>query len=322
MNSFLVGLSIFISIVLLIEGVFLLFRSQSRGDSRNLKQRLTKLSAGLSETNFELVKKKKPLSKIPWVNDILDRMPVFARLDKLLLQAGLHYPVVIIIVSSLSLAMVAMFLSWVLFRSYLPGLMLAPLGGALPILYILYKREKRVKKFERQLPDALGLMARALKAGHAFTGGLMMVVQEFDDPIAGEFQKVLNEINYGSGVDQSLYSLTERVDCPDLKFFAVSLIVQRETGGNLAEILDKIAELIRDRFKLMDRVKTLSAEGRLSAVILILIPVFVAAVLSFTNPKYIEILITDPFGKYIIATSILMAVAGVFVMKRMVSIEV
>jgi len=321
-NSFLVGFSIFISIVLLIEGAFLLFRSQSRADSRRLKQRLTKISVGLSETNFELVKKKKPLSKIPWLNEILHRIPIFSNLNNLMTQADLHHPVVFVITFSLILAIFAMFLSWVLFRSFLLGLIFAPFGGTLPFLYILFKRKKRVKKFERQLPDALGLMARALKAGHAFTGGLMMVVQEFDDPIAGEFQKVLNEINYGSGVEQSLYSLTERVDCPDLKFFAVSLIVQRETGGNLAEILDKIAELIRDRFKLMDRVKTLSAEGRLSAVILILIPIFVATVLSFTNPKYIEILITDPFGKYIIATSILMAVAGLFVMKRMVTIEV
>ena len=179
-----------------------------------------------------------------------------------------------------------------------------------------------MQKFERQLPDAMDLIARSLKAGHAFTGGLKMVADEFDDPMGTEFDKTLNEINFGVGVIEGLKTLANRVDCRDLKFFVISVILQRETGGNLAEILENIARLIRERFKLHGHIRVLSAEGKLSAIILIALPIFVVFALSIINPEYINTLIIDPLGRIMSAFAIFMMIVGVFVMRRLIKIRV
>jgi len=194
--------------------------------------------------------------------------------------------------------------------------------GMAPFFYISVKKRRRMEKFQRQLPDALDLIARALKAGHAFTGGLRMVADELGDPIGTEFEKTLNEINFGVGIPEALKNLPNRVDCPDLKFFITSVIIQRETGGNLAEILTKLGYLIRERFKLQNRVQVLSAEGKLSAIILITIPFFIALALTILNPAYIRSLFIDPIGKVLVAFALVMMVIGILVMKRMIKIKV
>lgn len=179
-----------------------------------------------------------------------------------------------------------------------------------------------MQKFQRQLPDALDLVARSLKAGHAFSGGLKMVAEEFDNPVGVEFDKTMNEINLGVEVTELLKNLSNRVDCLDLNFFIISVIIQRETGGNLAEILENIARLIRERFKLHGRIRVLAAEGKLSAMILIALPFFVAFVISILNPKYIGTLITDPIGHILIAVAIIMMTLGILIMIRMIKIKV
>jgi tight adherence protein B len=194
--------------------------------------------------------------------------------------------------------------------------------GILPFLYISYKRKKRIQKFERQLPDAMELIARALKAGHDFASGLKMVAEEFGDPIGTEFDKTVNEINFGVGVAEALKNLPKRIDCPDFKFFIISVILQRESGGNLAEILGKIAYLIRERFKLQNRVQVLAAEGKLSAIILIAIPFVIAFALTLLNPEYIKTLVIDPIGKILVTFAFLMMIIGIFVMKKMIQIKV
>jgi tight adherence protein B len=210
---------------------------------------------------------------------------------------------------------------WVASNALL-SLIIAFFLGAFPFLYVYLKKKRRMEKFQRQLPDALDLIARALKAGHAFTGGLKMVGDELGEPVGTEFEKTLHEINFGSGIPEALKGLTQRVDCPDLRFFIISVIIQRETGGNLAEILAKIAYLIRERFKLQNRVQVLSAEGKLSAIILIAIPFVIALALSVLNPVYIKTLFTDPIGKALVAFALLMMVIGIVVMKRMIEIRV
>jgi tight adherence protein B len=194
--------------------------------------------------------------------------------------------------------------------------------GVFPFLYVYLKKKRRMEKFQRQLPDALDLIARALKAGHAFTGGLKMVGDELGEPVGTEFEKTLHEINFGSGVPDALKGLSKRVDCPDLRFFIISVIIQRETGGNLAEILGKISYLIRERFKLQSRVQVLASEGKLSAIILIAIPFVIALALSVLNPVYMKTLFVDPVGKALVAFALVMMVIGIVVMKRMIEIRV
>jgi tight adherence protein B len=211
---------------------------------------------------------------------------------------------------------------WWLTYNYLVSILLAAVLGAFPYLSILSKRKRRMGKFGRQLPEALDLMARALKAGHAFTGGLKMVADEMDEPIGLEFDKTLAEINFGIEIQEALKNLSARVECQDLRFFVISIIIQRETGGNLAEILENISYLIRERFKLHGRIRVLSAEGKFSAIVLIALPFLVASLLAFLNPDYLKVLITDPIGHIMIGFALVMMVVGILVMKKMVAIKV
>jgi tight adherence protein B len=179
-----------------------------------------------------------------------------------------------------------------------------------------------MKKFERQLPDALDLIARSLRAGHAFSTGLGMVGQEFDDPVGPEFRKAQLQVGFGVSVDQALKALVQRVDCPDIRFFAVSVIIQRESGGNMAEILEGISSLIRARFKLRGKIRALAAEGKLSAIILLAIPFFMAFALSIVNPDYLAVLTVDPLGKILVICALLMMMIGVLSVKKMIDIKV
>ncbi len=176
--------------------------------------------------------------------------------------------------------------------------------------------------FERQLPEALELVSRALKAGHAFSVGLKLVGEEAADPIGVEFRRVFDEVSMGVSLPQALQNMTDRLDCVDLRFFVTSVLVQRETGGNLAEIIDSLAGLIRRRFELQLRVKALSAEGRFSAVILFFLPLVVGGVLFKMNPEYMMTLFTDPMGQNMVMVGSFLMVAGAIIMKRMVEIKV
>jgi tight adherence protein B len=194
--------------------------------------------------------------------------------------------------------------------------------GAIPFFYLIGKKKQRLQKFEKQLPEGLEFIARAMKAGHAFSGGMKLAADNFDDPLGTEFGKVLDEINFGVSVTDALKNLVDRVDHPDLKYFAVSVILQRETGGNLAEIMESIARIIRERFKFKDKVRVLSAEGKMSAIILVCIPIVAAIALYFANPKYINILTEEYAGKVMLVAAGVSMLVGIFAMTRIIKIEV
>ena len=175
---------------------------------------------------------------------------------------------------------------------------------------------------QKQLPEALDLISRALKAGHAFVGGIKLVAEEFDDPLGPEFGEMLEEINYGVSTQVALKNLARRVDCNEIKYFVVGVILQRETGGNLAELMDTLALLIRERFKFDGKVRTLSAEGKLSAVVLVCLPFAIIAYLKLSQPEYMNLLFTDPVGRVMAVVAGIMMIIGIFVMKKMVKIEV
>ena len=166
------------------------------------------------------------------------------------------------------------------------------------------------------------MLARSLRAGHAFTGGLQMVGQEFDDPLGPEFTKTLNEINFGVDFDTALRNLVGRVDSGDLKLFVLSVAIQRGSGGNLAEILENIGRLIRERFTLKGQIQTLSGEGRISAYILVGLPFFIGFFIYLTNPDYLKLLVEDPIGHVMIAFAGIMMIIGILIMKKMVMMKV
>ncbi len=317
----LIVLCVFVLTLLLIYGGYFFVKKIYKPEQRRIQKRLRFFSmSGPGNEAIDIVKKK-ILSEIPWLNKKLLEVPFVTRLERLRNEANARHPLGVYMILSVVLFFAGFFLAKIMridpFVMALPSIFLT----TVPFFYLSRKRKKRMEKFERQLPDALELVARALKAGHAFTGGLRLVAEEFGDPVGAEFGHTLDEINFGVGVPEALMNLTQRIDCEDLKFFAVSVIVQRETGGNLAEILESLGRLIRERFKFLGHVRVLSAEGRMSATVLLAMPFFVVAVLSFLNPEYIKVLFSDPIGFVIIAIALTMMGFGSIVIKKLVSIK-
>jgi tight adherence protein B len=319
--TIMIGIGIFVTVVLLIEALFIGVKRLSETESSTIRKRLRTLSAGGELGEVDIVRKRM-LSEVPWLHRILVRVDRIHELDRLLEQANTSMPAGFFMLLSLLLAAVVFAGGSTIRMNLSVIIIIALLLASMPFLYLLSFKQKRMAKFQEQLPDALDLIARALKAGHAFSGGLKMVAEEFGDPIGTEFRKTLDEINFGVGVDQAMKNLAHRVDCPDLQFFVVSVIIQRETGGNLAEILEKIASLVRERFKLYGKVRTLAAEGKLSAIILIALPFLIAFYFFVIQPEYIGLLFQDPIGiAMLVGASIMMSI-GVFVMRKMIQIRV
>ncbi len=318
----LIAITIFILTVALIEGAYYALRKIRSGEKREVLRRLRGYPTQEYEREIIDIMRKSMLSEVPWLNRMLLSIRWTDKLSRMIEQSGTESTLGVFILLSIVLASGGFVIGLWVASNALLSLIIAFFLGVFPFLYVYLKKKRRMEKFQRQLPDALDLIARALKAGHAFTGGLKMVGDELGEPVGTEFEKTLHEINFGSGVPEALKGLTQRVDCPDLRFFIISVIIQRETGGNLAEILAKIAYLIRERFKLQNRVQVLSAEGKLSAIILISIPFVIALALSVLNPVYIKTLFVDPIGKALVAFALLMMVIGIVVMKRMIEIKV
>lgn len=194
--------------------------------------------------------------------------------------------------------------------------------GSTPTIWLLLRRRSRLKKFATQLPDALELISRALRAGHSLGAGFNLVHEEMPAPIGKEFGRAFEEQNLGLALDEALEGMTERVPNLDLKFFATAVILQRQTGGDLAEILDKIGSLVRERFKIWGQVQALTGEGRLSGVVLLALPPLLFVAVYRLNPDYIMMLFTDPMGKKMLAGAIVMQVIGALVIRKIVNIKV
>jgi tight adherence protein B len=314
--------AVFIGVLCLIEGALLFLKDRFDIEMRNIRARLKFMSDESRGKDVVNLRRNRPLSAIPWLNKILIRIPLLQWLDIVLLQSGLKQPLGVFVLLSLIFVFAGLFFGFVLTEHLLLPVAFAAALAAAPTFYILLKKKKRVKKFEKQLPEALDLIARSLRAGHAFSTGLRMVAQEFGDPIGTEFQKTQAQINLGMSTEQALKAMTERIDCTDLQFFSVSVIIQRETGGNLAEILENISALIRNRFSLRGRIRALSAEGKLSAMILMGIPFGIALVLWAINPSYIKVLFEDPLGQKLLLCALSMMAVGIFVIKKMIDVKI
>jgi tight adherence protein B len=195
-------------------------------------------------------------------------------------------------------------------------------AGSLPMFWLLWRRKRRLKVFSTQLPDALEMMARILRAGQSLSFGFNAVSTEMSEPLGKEFGRVFEEQNLGVPVDDSLRAMCKRVPNLDLQFFATAVILQRQTGGDLAEILDKIGELIRDRFRVLGAVQALTGEGRLSGVVLMALPLVLFVVVYRMNPDYVSMLFTDRAGKKMLAIAVFMQILGAIVIKKIVDIKV
>lgn len=312
----------FVAVVLLIEGAYLLWNDTKGPEVERLEKRLRSLSAGQHGTEVGSLLKQRHLSDTPWVDRLLLAFPRVSSLDRLLVQAGASMTVSRFILVTL-LAGAATFLVLLVLRApFFFTLIMAVFAMLVPLLLVLRMRSKRLNKFDEQLPEALDLLSRALRAGHAFPSGMQMVATEAADPIASEFQITFEEINYGVSVGDAMLNLATRVPSIDLRYFVISVLLQRETGGNLSELLDNLSNLIRERFKLLGKIRVLSAEGKLSAYILIGLPFVTAAMIFLVNPQFMSVLWTDPAGLSMVFAAVIMMILGAFWMWRIVKIRV
>ncbi len=309
-------LLLFIASLVLIEVVLGLIKNNP--ERQEAEKRLKKLTSQKYEIEtIEFVKKVK-FSDIQSLNSFFLKFPSFHRLVRLLEQADVKQTLGYFILTSLVGVAVGLGLTKI---NLLLGIIAAVGLGISPSGYIYLKRTKRMRKFEKQLPDAMDLVARSLRAGLAFSAGLKIVSDEFSDPVGVEFGRTVKEVNFGISTDEALKNLAARIDCPDVRFFVISVILQKETGGNLAEILENIARLVRERFKFQAKVRALSAEGRLSAILLVAIPFFLAGLISIINPDYIAILKDEPIGKMMVVGALLMMIIGIAVLKKMIQLK-
>lgn len=267
--------------------------------------------------------KHEPLSSVPLVNNILLYVPGAQKLRLFISQAGLTWTVGTVIFGSLLACFLVAWLGSLLTSvSSLFALAAGLIAGALPCGYLCMKRMARFRRFESLLPETVDLMSRALKAGHAVTAAIEMVSQEIEEPVASEFKIVFEEQNLGLPVREAMLNLAERVPLDDVLFLITAILVQKETGGNLAEVLDKTAALLRDRMRLKGQLRIYTAQGRLTGWFLSLLPFIMFALINLINHSYEKSLWTDPLGRHIVYAGLIMMAIGIFLIRKIVNIKV
>jgi tight adherence protein B len=258
------------------------------------------------------------------VRHLLRRLQLTERIQTLLEQAGSKWTPAKLIQSSQALFLVGFL---IVRFGVAPDYLLPQLAGglaaaSLPFLHVVRLRNKRMHKFEEMFPESLEFVARSMRAGHAFSVSIEMIHREFQEPLAGEFRRTFDEHNLGLPLDQALLKLVKRVPSLDVHFFVSAVLLQKRTGGNLAEILEKLAYVIRERFKLRGKIRAISAHGRMTGMALTSIPIGVAVLMFFTNPEYVSFFIEDETGNLMMGVAIGLQALGYLIIRKIVAIEV
>ncbi|MBP1685312.1 MAG: Flp pilus assembly protein TadB [Deltaproteobacteria bacterium] len=262
------------------------------------------------------------MSAIPVLNQLLgQRRASVVSLQKMIDQSGVRTNVGTVLLSSLCLGLATFVIVWWFSRALLVALGLGLLALTLPFFRLRRAREKRTRKFEELFPEAIDLIARSLRAGHAFTTGLAMVADEVPDPVGKEFRLLYDQQNYGMPIPDALRTFGERIPLLDAKFFVTAVLTQRDAGGNLSEVLDNLSSVIRDRFKVKREVRARSAHGRLTGWILALLPPSLALALYLVSPEWMGSLVKDPLGVRMVIAAIAFQVIGTLIIRKIVDIE-
>jgi tight adherence protein B len=320
----LISFFVFLFALFLVLGAYLLATHGSDAKRARLRQRLAEalLHSAHTEDIEVVLARNELLSEIPALNRILIRVQAALHLKQMLDQADLQItPSRLIMFSGMAGMLAALAISMIsisILMMVVAGLMAA----AIPFVHVYWKRKKRFDQFLEHLPDALDLTSRALAAGHAFSESMHMVSEEMPEPIATEFRKTYEEQNLGLSLKLALENLTQRIPLLDLRMCVTAVLIQRETGGNLAEILEKVAQTIRDRFRIMGDLKTLTTSSRISAWLLCGLPILVTFAITFLNPEYMAILWKDQRGHYLIAIALMLQVTGMLIVRKILRIKI
>ncbi len=319
------GVLVFIAASLTIEAVWQWWFSSQSKAARRIGQRLREISSPRNvekQASSSRLFKEVRLADSVEVEKWLVRLPQIHRLSNFLGQGGVDWNVARFLAYSAGSFFFGLVLGLALTRVTGISLLFGLVAGAIPSMIVIHKRTERLHGIERQLPEAADLISRSLKAGHALTATLQMLADELPDPIASEFRQVSDEISFGSPLVDALQRLAERVPLTDLRYMVVAILIQREAGGNLSEVMTNVSVLIRQRLKMMGDIKTMSAEGRLSAVILCMLPLAIAGVFTVVSPDYLINFWNDPAGPKMLGIALVMMIFGVLWMRSIVRIRI
>jgi len=321
---FLIPFLVFVACLLLTYALFLF---TSRGSDKKralLNERLAEaIRSSLHSADAEVqLAREELLSEIPWLNRSLIKVAFVSRLKRMIDQADLNITVMRLLLFSGMAGVLAFLATSMVSHSYLLRIVVGLIAGSLPMLHVIAKRKKRMKRFLQLLPDALDLMSRGLSAGHAFTESLHMVATEMPEPIATEFRKTYEEQNLGLSLKLALENLVHRMPLLDLRMCVTAILIQRETGGNLSELLEKVAYTIRERFRILEDLKTLTLSSRWSAWLLCGLPIMLAVYMSVMNPQYMEVMWRDPRGHRLLAVAAIMQLLGMVMVQKIMKIKI
>ncbi len=299
------------------------FLSPGRTETTEIKKRISLLELrGLQGSEVPDVLKEELLSDVPLLHRLLSHIKVATDIDRRLLQADMKVRVGTFVLVSFSLLFAGYLMGRLL---HWPAVIAIALGVGLflvPNTVVNIKRRLRLKKFMNHFPEALEMFARSLRAGHSFTGAIQLVAQEMPYPVGPEFSRVFEEQNLGIPLRQALLGLSERVDTLDVRFFVTAILIQRETGGNLSEIIDKIAHVIRERFRIQGQLKIYTAQARMSGFVIGALPVGMALLIGILNPEYLKPLWFDRTGNIMVVAAVIMQVLGVLAIRKIIRIKI
>jgi tight adherence protein B len=311
-----------------IVGVFMLLagRTQFKRE-KTIEGRLSEMTgagapAGADETGGSLLLKQASTGPLQNVEQIASQAFKGSNVERWLQQTGTRMSISGVILVTLMFGVLAGMAAFTYTRLWWAALLAFVVGLSIQPGLLRMKRSSRLYKFEEHFPEALDLLSRAVRAGHAFSAGMKMVADELDEPVGPEFRKAFDEQNYGLPLKESLNNLAERIPILDVRFFSTAVLIQRETGGNLSEILDNLANVVRERFKIRRQVRVHTAHGRFTGYVLMALPAFLAIALFFINPSHMRLLFEEQLGQMMIVACIVMQTAGFIWIKQIVKIEV
>lgn len=314
---------IFLFTVAVVMMLYLSWSESKFAEKRTVKKRLLFISAGGKHGQEKLsLYRDRALKDVGLFERMLLTLPRSTTLDRMLLKAKIPLNATAFILASIALGSIGLLVGLMFLPQAFAAVIFGLLLLFLPLLLLKMAELSYYSKFREQLPEALDLLARAVRSGHAISSGMGMISQEMEDPIRAEFAAVVDEVNLGLTLKEALDNLCARVPSMDIRFFTIAILLQKETGGNIAEILDNISRLLRERVQFARQVKALTAEGRYSAGVLIALPIVMFIYIYFMNNKYISTLWTEDIGQYLLYGAIVLQIIGAWVIKKIVTIEI
>jgi tight adherence protein B len=313
---------VFTAIFLLSQGLVVPVFGEAGQVRKRIRSRLELLERASNLPNMQTVLRQKYLRRLSPLEAWLEQLPAMEALEQMIEQSGHEYRAYRVLLLGLILATVAAIVLWLLTHIWWVAIPVAAAVFWLPVLKISRDRAKRFAQFEEGLPDALDAMCRALRAGHPFNETLQLVAEEHKGPVAVEFGLTFSDINYGNDVRRAMLGLLERMPSMTVMMLVTSVLIHRETGGNLTEVLERLSSLIRGRFRFQRKVKTLSAEGRMSGWVLVCVPFVLAAAIVISSPTYLPLLIKEPLGQKLVMGAFFAMLIGIFWIRKIIRIQV